>query len=121
MCSVAVLLLISIYSYSQPTITSISALSGTVGSQITISGTGFNSNSVSNTVFFGAVKASSVTAITNQYSCDYLNGDRGDICHRWIRDWYTYLTAFIGAKPPIYLPFGRNITIADFDNDGIIV
>ena len=56
--------------------------------------------------------------VSNSGFCDYFNGGRGDIYHRWIRNWYTYATAFAGTKPPVYLPFGRNITIADFDGDG---
>jgi len=54
-CNTLVLFVVGMSSYGQvtPTITAISALSGPVGTAITISGTGFNSTSASNTVFWG--------------------------------------------------------------------
>lgn len=61
--SVLVLMLIGLYSYAQtPTITNVSPLSGTIGTVVTITGSGFNSTPANNIVYFGAVRAISVTA-----------------------------------------------------------
>ena len=50
-----------------PAITALSATSGAIGSSITITGSGFSTNASDNIVFFGAVRATNVTAasITN--------------------------------------------------------
>lgn len=57
-------------SFSQPIITSLSKMSGVVGTSVTINGTGFSSTSSDNIVFFGPVKAtvssSTTTSITVQ-------------------------------------------------------
>ncbi|MDE3142911.1 MAG: IPT/TIG domain-containing protein, partial [Bacteroidota bacterium] len=53
---------------AQPTITSFTPLSGTVGTSVTITGTNFNTTASNNIVFFGATKASvsiaSATSLT---------------------------------------------------------
>lgn len=56
------------FSFGPPTITGFSPLSGEIGSVITISGTNFNPIFSNNTVFFGAVKASILTASSTQLS-----------------------------------------------------
>jgi hypothetical protein len=50
--------------------------------------------------------------------CDYFNVNSaatGDGNHRYIRNWYS---STIPASSQIHLPYGRNITLADFDGDG---
>ena len=65
-CS-SVLLLASICAFAQvtPTISSFSPGSGSLGITVTITGTNFNTTSASNTVFFGATQATSVTATSS--------------------------------------------------------
>lgn len=48
--------------YAQPAITDFSPASGPIGSQVTITGTGFNPVAASNIVYFGAVKATVISA-----------------------------------------------------------
>jgi len=57
-------LFISIQVFAQPTITSFTPKSGTVGSTVTISGTNFSSIPENNIVYFGVVRASVFTATT---------------------------------------------------------
>lgn len=47
-----------------PVISSVAPLSGPVGSTVTITGSGFNTTAASNTVYFGAVKATVLSATT---------------------------------------------------------
>jgi hypothetical protein len=50
-------------------------------------------------------------------NCDYFNpnsASSSDGNHRYIRNWYSSTS----PTSPVYLPFGRNITVADFDGDG---
>src|SRR5688500_17366702 len=49
--------------FAQPTISHFSPASGTVGTSVTITGTGFNATAANNIVYFGPVKAT-VTAAT---------------------------------------------------------
>ena len=62
-CS-GVLMLVSMCVCAQitPTISSFSPASGPLGTTVIITGTNFNTTSASNTVFFGATQATSVTA-----------------------------------------------------------
>ena len=66
--SVLYLLLTTAAAFAQPKINSFSPASGTVGSTVTISGTGFGATPAGNTVYFGAVKApvtaASATSLT---------------------------------------------------------
>jgi len=54
------------FSFGAPTITSINPVSGPVGTIVTINGTNFNSTASGNTVFFGAVKATVISATSTQ-------------------------------------------------------
>lgn len=56
------LLLISLETFSQPTISSFSPTSGPVGTTVTITGTNFSTTPANNIVYFGAVKATVNTA-----------------------------------------------------------
>jgi PKD-like domain/Concanavalin A-like lectin/glucanases superfamily/FG-GAP-like repeat/IPT/TIG domain/Secretion system C-terminal sorting domain len=49
-----------------PTISSISPVSGPIGTVVTINGTNFSPTTTSNTVYFGAVRATVITATTTQ-------------------------------------------------------
>lgn len=115
-CNTLVLFVVGMSSYGQvtPTITAISALSGPVGTAITISGTGFNSTSASNTVFFGAVKATSLTAtgsttltVTVPYGANYQ--------YLSVTNLANSLTAY--SMAPFVITFPSN-GITDFNNDG---
>ena len=56
--AVATFMLLSIHGFGQaPSVTSISPLSGIVGTDITISGTNFDSTASNNIVYFGGIKA----------------------------------------------------------------
>jgi len=58
-------LVVAFNSFSQvPTITSFSPTSAEVGDTVTITGTGFDATPANNVVYFGAVKASVITATT---------------------------------------------------------
>ena len=56
---------IIINSFSQPVITSFSPSSGPIGTLVTITGNNFSTSPSSNTVYFGAVKATVISASTN--------------------------------------------------------
>ena len=72
------LLLITIFSFfaahAQPAITSISPLSGSVGTSVTISGSGFSSTTSNNVVYFGPTKASITSASTTSLVVSVPNG-----------------------------------------------
>ena len=51
---------------TNPTITTVSPLSGLLGSTVTISGSGFNNSTANNIVYFGAKRATVLTASTTQ-------------------------------------------------------
>ncbi len=57
-------LLFTLKTVAQPTITSFSPVAAKVGSVVTITGTNFNTIPANNTVFFGAVKATVLSATT---------------------------------------------------------
>lgn len=54
------------FTYAPPVITGISPLAGSVGSVVTISGRNFNADTVTNFVYFGAVRAPVITASPTQ-------------------------------------------------------
>jgi hypothetical protein len=62
LCAFAIILTLS--AFSQPVINSFAPANGPVGTSITLKGTGFDTVITGNTVFFGAVKATS-TAVTD--------------------------------------------------------
>lgn len=61
-CLLMILLGCTLSMYAQPTVTGFSPASGPIGTQVTISGTGFNPVAASNVVYFGAAKATVVSA-----------------------------------------------------------
>jgi hypothetical protein len=65
-CLVLAFLFVSVGVLAQPTITSFSPTSGPVGTSVVITGTNFNATPASNTVFFGATKATVTLATTTQ-------------------------------------------------------
>jgi len=61
----ALLLIFSVYTYAQPTINSFTPGSGPAGTTVTINGSGFNTSTSDNIVYFGAVKAVVASASSN--------------------------------------------------------
>jgi len=57
------ILVVSIATFAQPTITSFYPISGPIGTSVIITGTNFNANPANNIVFFGATKAT-VTSVS---------------------------------------------------------
>lgn len=115
------LLFSGLFAYAQaPTISSFSPTSGAIGTVVTITGANFSITSTNNMVFFGAVRATSVTATNtntlqvvvplgaNYQYISVTNGVPSGI----------NLTAYSAA--PFVVTFPSN-GITDFNNDGALV
>lgn len=116
-CS-SVLLFVSVSAFAQltPTITSFSPQRGPLGTIVTISGTNFNAASASNTVFFGAVKATSVTATsTTQLMVAVPKG--ASYHYISVTNMSTNLTAY--STTPFVVIFLSSST-ADFSTDATV-
>jgi hypothetical protein len=102
--------LLSFNVFSQPVITSFAPGSGQVGATVTINGTGFSSDPLSNMVFFGAVKANVISASANVLSVRVPTGTT----YQPITVTTNGLTAY-SAKPFIVTFPGGGLTNASFD------
>ena len=122
---------------AQPTISSISPLSGIPGSTVTITGTGFNTTPANDVVYFGATKATVTSAsatsltVTVPIGATYMpvsvdNTATGltacsDPCFLPTFDNTAYLPDAVNFEAPVtymtgHIPYG--IAITDVDGDG---
>jgi hypothetical protein len=124
---------------NQPKITSFSPNSGNVGTDITIAGTNFNSTASNNLVYFGAVRASIVSAsstqlvvkvpygassslpITVQNTATALQGNSLFLASPYFKVTHTpttpnYTTRLITLGETT--PFSQSVVTADLNNDG---
>ena len=106
----ALLLIICGNTFAQPAITSFSPLSGPVGTTVTITGTNFNATAANNLVYFGAVKATVVSASSTSLTVIAPAGATYQPLS--VLDLDTHLTA-VAAKPFVItfdIPSGPGIT-----------
>jgi hypothetical protein len=97
--------------FSQPVINSFTPASGPVGSTVTIDGTGFSVLSSDNIVFFGAVRATVLSATANSISVQVPTGST----YQPISVSVNRLTAY--SNKPFLVTFtgGSTITTSSFD------
>ena len=99
-CSTLGFLLTSLYSFGQPIVSSFAPLTANVGASITIDGSGFNSTASNNVVYFGSVKATTISsASANQLVVAVPNG----AAHQPIRVINTS-TGLMGASSAKFVP-----------------
>ena len=108
------LFLINLSLLAQPTITSFTPTSGTVGTSVTITGTNFNTTDVNNIVFFGATRATVTAANATSLTVTVPTG--ATLAPISVLNTGTALSAYSLAKfTPTYSPNNGSITTTDFD------
>ncbi len=102
-------------SFSQtPTITSFTPLSAKPGDAVTITGTGFNTTTANNIVFFGATMATVTVSTATSITATVPTG--ATYAPVTVLNTGTVLTAYSLANfNPIYAPVKTSITATDFD------
>ena len=123
------------YTFAQPSISSFSPASGTVGTSVAISGTGFSNVAQENIVFFGAVKGTVLTASANSLTVQVPVGASYDLMTVTVGQLLAYSkkpfsvtfatvtnmnAASFSTKTDISAPSnGPSVTLfKDLDNDG---
>lgn len=125
---------IATYSFCQPTISSLSPNTGSVGNSITINGTNFNTTPANNIVYFGATKATVNSATSNSLNVTVPSGTTfhypsvttGNLT-AYSNEQFLISFACDGIIGTTSFPIGgyyssgtnpRSVAIADFDGDG---
>jgi gliding motility-associated-like protein len=100
--------------FAQPTITSFTPTSGTVGTSVIITGTNFSTTAANNTVFFGATRASVATASATQLTVTVPTG--ATYAPIVVINTTTGLLAYATSNfKSTFTPNKGSISITDFD------
>ena len=109
------LLLVAMLGFAQtPTLSSFSPVSARLSATVTITGSGFNVNPLSNTVFFGAVKAAIVPAGSSTNTLIVTVPEGASYQYISVTNLSNNLTAY--SKFPFVTTFPSN-GVTDFNND----